>query len=62
MGGIAFLKGIGKKLGVLQFILFTGRGGEEIEIKAINNGAYFLFIHKKISLSGKLRQRGLLLN
>jgi PAS domain S-box-containing protein len=41
MNGIAFLKEIRKRFGPLPFILFTGRGREEVVIEAINNGADF---------------------
>ncbi|MDD1687002.1 PAS domain S-box protein [Methanoregula sp.] len=41
MDGIAFLKAVRRKHGDLPFILFTGRGREEIVIQAINNGADF---------------------
>jgi PAS domain S-box-containing protein len=39
--GIAFLKLVRRKYGNIPFILFTGRGREEIVIEAINNGADF---------------------
>jgi PAS domain S-box-containing protein len=41
MDGIAFLKEIRKRYGNIPFILFTGRGREEVVIEAINNGADF---------------------
>lgn len=41
MNGIEFLKVIREKHGDIPFILFTGRGREEIVIEAINNGADF---------------------
>jgi len=41
MDGIAFLKKVRERLGDIPFILFTGRGREEIVIEAINNGADF---------------------
>ena len=41
MDGIAFLKEIRKKYPDMPFILFTGRGREEVVIEAINNGADF---------------------
>jgi len=41
MNGIEFLKEIRSLYGNLPFILFTGRGREEIVIQAINNGADF---------------------
>ncbi|AGB03330.1 response regulator [Methanoregula formicica] len=41
MDGIAFLKAVREKYGDIPFILFTGRGREEVVIDAINNGADF---------------------
>nr|WP_319376181.1 PAS domain S-box protein [uncultured Methanoregula sp.] len=41
MDGIAFLKEIRRRYGNIPFILFTGRGREEVVIEAINNGADF---------------------
>jgi PAS domain-containing protein len=41
MDGIAFLKTVRKQFGDIPFILFTGRGREEVVIEAINNGADF---------------------
>jgi PAS domain S-box-containing protein len=41
MNGIDFLKVVRKKYGGLPFIIFTGRGREEIVIEAINSGADF---------------------
>lgn len=41
MDGIAFLKAVRERCGTLPFILFTGRGREEVVIDAINNGADF---------------------
>jgi PAS domain S-box-containing protein len=41
MDGIAFLKAVRSEFGPLPFILFTGRGREEVVIEAINNGADF---------------------
>ena len=41
MDGISFLKLIREKYGDIPFILFTGRGHEEVVIEAINNGADF---------------------
>jgi len=37
--GISFLKRIRSQFGDIPFILFTGRGREEVVIQAINNGA-----------------------
>ena len=41
MDGIAFLKCVRERFGDIPFILFTGRGREEVVIEAINNGADF---------------------
>jgi PAS domain S-box-containing protein len=41
MDGIAFLKAVREQFGDLPFILFTGRGREEVVISAINHGADF---------------------
>jgi PAS domain S-box-containing protein len=41
MNGIEFLKQVRRTHGDLPFILFTGRGREEVVIQAINNGADF---------------------
>jgi two-component sensor histidine kinase/FixJ family two-component response regulator len=41
MDGIEFLKYIRTHFGDLPFILFTGKGREEVVIEAINNGADF---------------------
>jgi PAS domain S-box-containing protein len=41
MDGIEFLKEVRARAGDLPFILFTGKGREQIVIEAINNGADF---------------------
>ena len=41
MDGIQFLVEVRKSFGLIPFILFTGRGREEIVIQAINSGANF---------------------
>jgi len=41
MDGIEFLKVVREQYGDIPFILFTGRGREEVVIEAINNGADF---------------------
>ncbi|MDD1728624.1 MAG: PAS domain S-box protein [Methanospirillum sp.] len=41
MDGIEFLKTVREQYGDIPFILFTGRGREEVVIEAINNGADF---------------------
>jgi CheY-like chemotaxis protein len=41
MNGIVFLKSVRKEHGDIPFILFTGKGREDVAIEAINNGADF---------------------
>ncbi|MDP3396946.1 MAG: histidine kinase dimerization/phosphoacceptor domain -containing protein [Methanoregula sp.] len=41
MNGIQFLTHVRSRFGSIPFILFTGRGCEEVVIEAINNGADF---------------------
>jgi PAS domain S-box-containing protein len=41
MDGLAFLKEVRHRFGDIPFILFTGRGREEVVIEAINNGVDF---------------------
>jgi len=41
MDGIEFLKAVRERFGDVPFILFTGRGREDVVIDAINNGADF---------------------
>jgi PAS domain S-box-containing protein len=41
MDGIVFLKQVRSEYGDLPFIIFTGRGREEVVIDALNNGADF---------------------
>ena len=41
MDGIEFLEEVRKNFGELPFILFTGRGREEVVIQAINSGVDF---------------------
>ncbi|NLV26384.1 MAG: PAS domain S-box protein [Methanomicrobiales archaeon] len=60
--GIKFLKLVRKKFPDIPFILFTGRGREEVVIEAINNGADF-YLQKGgdpkplfVELSHKIRQ------
>ena len=43
MNGIEFLKKVRKRKNYIPFIIFTGRGGEEIAIDALNAGADFYF-------------------
>ena len=62
MDGIAFLKAVREQYGNIPFILFTGRGREEVVIDAINNGADFYIqkggdpISQFAELSHKIRQ------
>ncbi len=41
MDGLEFLKQVRNEFGQIPFILFTGRGREEVVIRALNNGADF---------------------
>jgi len=41
MDGLAFLREVRKEYGNIPFILFTGRGREDVVILALNNGADF---------------------
>src|SRR5208337_5338282 len=41
MDGIGLLKEVRSRFGDIPFILFTGRGREEVVVQAINNGADF---------------------
>jgi len=41
MDGIELLKSVRKSFGSIPFVLFTGRGREEVVIEAINNGVDF---------------------
>ena len=41
MNGIALLKAVRERYGEIPFILFTGRGREDVVIEAINNGVDF---------------------
>ena len=41
MDGIQFLVEVRKRFGPIPFILFTGRGREEVVIQTINSGADF---------------------
>jgi len=60
--GLVFLKEVRERFGDLPFILFTGRGREEVVIEAINNRADFYLqkghdTHPQFSeLSHKIRQ------
>ena len=62
MDGIEFLKSVREQFGAIPFILFTGRGREEVVIEAINNGADFYIqkggepIPQFMELSHKIKQ------
>jgi DNA-binding response OmpR family regulator len=62
LDGITFLKEVRSRFGTIPFILFTGKGREEIVIEAINSGADF-YVQKGgdpkaqyIELAHKVRQ------
>jgi PAS domain S-box-containing protein len=62
MDGIAFLKSVRTSFGNIPFILFTGRGREDVVIEAINNGVDF-YLQKGgdptvqfVELAHKIRQ------
>jgi PAS domain S-box-containing protein len=55
MDGIAFLKAVRSQAGDIPFILFTGRGREEVVIEAINNGADF-YLQKGIDLEAQFAE------
>jgi PAS domain S-box-containing protein len=65
MNGIEFLVEVRTRFGLLPFILFTGRGREEVVIQAINRGADF-YLQKGgepeeefVELSHKIKQAAL---
>ncbi len=47
MDGITFLKHIHSEFGDIPFIIFTGKGREDVVIAALNNGADY-YINKGI--------------
>ena len=55
MDGIEFLKCVRARHGNLPFILFTGKGREEIAIEALNNGADF-YIQKGPDMKAMLAE------
>ncbi len=55
MDGIQFLLEVRKRFGQVPFILFTGRGREEIVIKAINSGAD-LYLQKGGEISAQFAE------
>jgi CheY-like chemotaxis protein len=52
MDGIAFLKYVRAHYECLPFILFTGRGREEVVIDAVNNGADFYIPWRRVHPPG----------
>jgi PAS domain S-box-containing protein len=55
MDGIELLKEVRARFGSLPFLLFTGKGREEIVIEALNNGADF-YIQKGPDLKGMIAE------
>lgn len=55
MDGIELLKVVRQQYGRLPFLLFTGKGREEIVIEALNNGADF-YIQKGPDLKGMIAE------
>jgi len=55
MDGIAFLKAVRERFGTIPFILFTGKGREEIVIEAINNGADF-YLQKGADMKAQIAE------
>jgi PAS domain S-box-containing protein len=57
MDGISFLKEVRVRFGDIPFILFTGRGREEVVIEALNNGADF-YLQKGAEPSSQFAELG----
>jgi PAS domain S-box-containing protein len=57
MDGISFLKEVRSRFGTIPFILFTGRGREEVVIEALNNGADF-YLQKGAEPSSQFAELG----
>ncbi len=57
MDGISFLKEVRARFGEIPFILFTGRGREEVVIEALNNGADF-YLQKGVEPSSQFAELG----
>ncbi len=55
MDGIEFLKEVRSRHGNLPFILFTGKGREEVVIEALNNGVDF-YVQKGPDLKGMIAE------
>ena len=55
MDGIELLKAVRRDFGDIPFLLFTGKGREEIVIEALNNGVDF-YIQKGPDLSGMIAE------
>jgi PAS domain S-box-containing protein len=55
MDGIAFLKEVRSRYGSLPFVLFTGKGREDVVIAAVDNGADF-YIQKGIDSNAMIAE------
>ena len=55
MDGIEFLKIVRQRHGNLPFILFTGKGREEVVMEALNNGVDF-YVQKGTDLKGMIAE------
>jgi PAS domain S-box-containing protein len=55
MDGIAFLKEVRSRFGSLPFLLFTGKGREEIVIQAVDNGVDY-YIQKGHDMHGMIAE------
>lgn len=55
MDGIAFLKEVRLRHGSLPFILFTGKGREEVVIEAVDNGVDF-YVQKGSDMQGMIAE------
>jgi PAS domain S-box-containing protein len=57
MDGISFLKEVRARFGDIPFVLFTGRGREEVVIEALNNGADF-YLQKGVEPASQFAELG----
>ncbi|MDD1703429.1 MAG: response regulator, partial [Methanoregula sp.] len=55
MDGIAFLKEVRSRHGSLPFIIFTGKGREEVVMEALNNGVDF-YVQKGPDIKGMIAE------
>lgn len=55
MDGIAFLKEVRSRYGNIPFIIFTGKGREEVVMEALNNGVDF-YVQKGVDLKGMMAE------